>query len=270
MIYRGALGAFLAVTLCTATGDYALAQMPEDHQVEGFIEVVHGRRATTDASTCAICHARDYCTACHTRATTLQPILSIAPASEEEKIAAQRARWKPPSHTPFWLEGHKSLAAAATASCESCHAREEQCFTCHTGSETVAKPGEDVTRYHPLDFLEQHSASAWNRDTECASCHNTEAFCRSCHLDVGRGSAGRTRTGYHNEDAAFVLGHGQAARQGLESCASCHAQSDCLACHSARTGRNINPHGPNFDASRLRDKNRELCLFCHFSSILDR
>lgn len=270
MSYRGVLGAFLVVGLLATSGDYSLAQMPDNHQVEDFIEAVHGRQASADASSCAICHARDYCQACHTQATTLPAILSIAPASEEEKIAAERERWAPPSHTPFFQENHRALAATSTASCEACHAREQQCQTCHIGSETAARPGNDGARYHPLNFLEQHSASAWNRDSECASCHNTEAFCRSCHLELGRGSTGRVTTGYHNEDPNFVLGHGRAARQGLESCASCHAQQDCLACHNARTGRRINPHGPGFDAGGLKDKNRELCLVCHFSTILDR
>ncbi len=77
-------------------------------------------------------------------------------------------------------------------------------------------------------------------------------------------------TGFHNDDPGFALGHGQAARQGLETCASCHAQQDCLACHSARGGRRINPHSSDFDAGKLRDKNPELCLFCHRSTILDR
>ena len=270
MIHSGAFRVVLAIALLATTGSYSRAQMPEDHRVEDFIQILHGRQASADATSCAICHARDYCTACHTNATTLPAILSIPTAEEQEKIAAQRQSWAPPSHNPFFLQNHRVLAATTTSSCESCHAREQQCASCHTGAETVAKPGADGAGYHPLDFLEQHSASAWNRDTECASCHNTEAFCRSCHLEVGRGAAGRTRTGYHNEDPTFVLGHGQAARQGLESCASCHAQSDCLACHSAKTGRNINPHGPDFDAGKLRDRNRELCLVCHFRSILDR
>jgi hypothetical protein len=59
------------------------------------------------------------------------------------------------------------------------------------------------------------------------------------------------------------LGHGQAARQNLESCVACHAERDCLTCHSALGGRRFNPHGPDFDAARLREKNPQMCSACH-------
>jgi hypothetical protein len=179
-------------------------------------------------------------------------------------------RRAPASHTPFFAEQHRSLAAATTAECEICHNRDQTCLGCHIGAENLDVPARDQGGYHPADFLEQHATAAWNRQVECSSCHNPEAFCRSCHAGVGRDTEGRTATGYHNEDPNFVFGHGQAARQALESCASCHAQQDCLACHSAKFGRNVNPHGPDFDAEKLRDKNPELCLICHFSDVLDR
>ncbi len=179
-------------------------------------------------------------------------------------------RRSPAFHTPFYLSDHRALAASATADCETCHVREQRCLGCHTGSENLDTPSQEQGLYHTLNFMQQHSAAAWSRETECSSCHNPEAFCRSCHLGLGLGAGeGRTDTGFHNWNPNFQFGHGQAARQGLESCASCHAQSDCLACHSAKSGRNINPHGPDFDADRLRDKNPQLCLFCHFSSILE-
>ena len=36
---------------------------------------------------------------------------------------------------------------------------------------------------------------------------------------------------------AFLLGHGKAARQELETCVSCHVERDCLTCHAAVGGR---------------------------------
>lgn len=207
-------------------------------------EVIEAKRELGEDASCASCH--------------------LTPGG-----GALDVRRSPPSHTPFFRDNHRVLASGAASECETCHVRDQSCVGCHLGSETLDRPDQDVALYHPADFLEQHATAAWNREVECASCHNTEVFCRSCHTGLGRASAGRTVTGYHNEDVAFQLGHGPAARQGLESCASCHAQQDCLACHSATNGRRVNPHGPDFDADKLRSKNRELCLFCHFSTILE-
>jgi hypothetical protein len=70
-------------------------------------------------------------------------------------------------------------------------------------------------------------------------------------------------SGYHDAKRFFVVGHGQAARQSLETCVSCHTERDCLTCHSALGGRRFNPHGPDFDAERLRKRNIEVCAVCH-------
>jgi hypothetical protein len=74
--------------------------------------------------------------------------------------------------------------------------------------------------------------------------------------------------GYHDVFRGFSLGHGQAARQSLESCAACHAERDCTACHSAVGGGfRFNPHGPGFNAARLLSKNPSLCTACHGTAI---
>jgi hypothetical protein len=48
---------------------------------------------------------------------------------------------------------------------------------------------------------------------------------------------------------------------------SCHVERDCLTCHSAQGGRRFNPHGPGFDAARLKQKNPEMCTVCHGAAI---
>jgi hypothetical protein len=58
-------------------------------------------------------------------------------------------------------------------------------------------------------------------------------------------------SGFHDAKQAFSLNHGQAARQNLESCVSCHAERDCLTCHSSLGGRRFNPHGPGFDGAMV-------------------
>jgi hypothetical protein len=50
---------------------------------------------------------------------------------------------------------------------------------------------------------------------------------------------------------------------------SCHAERDCLTCHSALGGRRFNPHGPGFDPERLRRRNPQMCSACHGAAIPD-
>jgi hypothetical protein len=137
------------------------------------------------------------------------------------------------------------------------------CLTCH-------RP--DVgpqSRYHPESFLTRHPSAAYSRSASCSDCHNPAQFCQSCHQQAGVVAARRIgAAGYHDAFRGFALGHGQAARQSLESCASCHAERDCTACHSAVGGGfRFNPHGPGFNAARMRSKNPSLCIACHGTAI---
>ncbi|UCC71158.1 MAG: hypothetical protein JSV86_12270 [Gemmatimonadota bacterium] len=298
MKYRRPVGALLVAALLAAVGAWGWSMYPEDfpHQTHASL-----------FSSCDGCHSVDpagvsfpepgLCQGCH-NGQMAREVAWEGPSRRANKFGFNHAEViqtkqelgedvscadchmagegpmdvgrAPASHTPFFLDDHRAYAAAATAECETCHIRDQRCYGCHTGSENLDVPGEEQARYHPNDFQEQHSAAAWSRETECSSCHNTEAYCRACHLSLGRGTEGFTTThGYHNWNTNFSTGHGQAARQGLESCATCHAQQDCLQCHSAKGQFKVNPHGADFNAERLRDKNPELCLFCHNSSILD-
>jgi hypothetical protein len=126
--------------------------------------------------------------------------------------------------------------------------------------------------YHPAGFLAQHPAAAYARETDCSACHNTRQFCTACHANAGFGTGGRLRPGYHDAKRNFLLGHGQAARQELESCVSCHTEQECMQCHasSAVGGRNFNPHGPGFDPERLRRRNPQMCTACHGAAVPGR
>jgi hypothetical protein len=129
-----------------------------------------------------------------------------------------------------------------------------------------------VTRqaYHPAAFLTRHPSAAWSRQANCSDCHNPGQFCQTCHLQSGL-TAGANRLGgrgFHDAIPNFSLGHGQAARQTLESCASCHAERDCTACHSSVGGGfGFSPHGPGFNSERLLKKNPSLCVACHGTAI---
>jgi hypothetical protein len=149
-------------------------------------------------------------------------------------------------------------ANARPRTCETCHLR-STCLQCHRpelGAET---------RYHAPTFLTRHPSAAYAREANCTDCHNPAQFCQSCHQQAGLVATAKLgRMGYHDAFRGFSLGHGQAARQSLESCASCHAERDCTACHSAVGGGfRFNPHGPGFNAARARSKNPSLCIACH-------
>jgi hypothetical protein len=122
--------------------------------------------------------------------------------------------------------------------------------------------------FHPSNYVLRHSAEAYGRRIDCASCHNVQLFCRDCHQSVGRGSAGRLGPGYHDAEPVWLLRHGQAARQTLESCTTCHTQRDCMQCHSQLGAFRVNPHGPGFDARRAQRANPQICRACHLTDPL--
>jgi hypothetical protein len=119
--------------------------------------------------------------------------------------------------------------------CAGCHVRTD-CLQCHRPDAAAGPAG-----YHPIGFLQRHPAAAYSRETRCADCHNSGSFCQTCHATAGLVSTGPLDAGYHDASSTFSAGHGQAARQSLESCTACHAERDCLPCHSALGGRRFNP-----------------------------
>jgi hypothetical protein len=163
-------------------------------------------------------------------------------------------------HPPGFARAHGPAAASGQLNCAGCH-QQRFCTSCHQG--------EGERRYHEFNFVARHASSAYARQTSCTSCHNTETFCRACHQQKGIAGANTSRTSgaAHGAQPLWLLQHGQAARQGLQSCAGCHQQTDCIRCHSTVTQR-VNPHGPDFDARRMSARNRLVCLYCHLSDPL--
>jgi hypothetical protein len=233
-------------------------EAPNSHAAPEFV-LRHGPAARSTPGSCAACHARESCLTCH----AAQPDVAVAmhAAGPGRGSGASIERRRPASHGDDFTTRHAPVASAAAKSCTACHAR-AACLDCHRPSAASAAPG-----YHPTGFLARHPASAYARETSCGECHNTGAFCADCHQQAGLASRGTLRGGYHDAKQGFPLGHGPAARQNLESCVSCHAERDCLPCHSARGGRRFNPHGPDFDAERLRRRNPQMCSVCHGAAI---
>jgi hypothetical protein len=233
---------------------------PPNHAAKDF-DARHGALAGTNGASCRSCHTQESCAACH-RAGPPAPGLALYPAGPGRGEGARTTRRPPASHGPGWEERHGPFAAASMKSCTSCHTR-SSCLSCHRPD--AARRGS----YHPASYLTRHPADAYSRSTSCTDCHNVGEFCQTCHAQSGL-SARRTLlgvAGYHDGNRQFFLGHGQAARQSLETCVSCHVERDCLTCHSVVKGRAFNPHGPGFDPERMLRKNPQLCIACHGAAI---
>lgn len=235
----------------------AKLEAPADHAAPGFLSQ-HGKEARRTTGTCATCHTRESCLACHVaQPAVATELFASGPGRGQGATVARR---RPPSHGDDFTDRHAPLASASSRSCSACHARAD-CLDCHREN-AASGPG-----YHPVGFLARHPASAYARETSCAECHNTGAFCADCHKQSGLAAQGALRGGFHDAKQGFLLAHGPAARQSLESCVSCHAERDCLTCHSAIGGRRFNPHGPGFDADRMRRHNSQVCTVCHGSAL---
>ena len=269
-------------------GKPASYMIPATHRAVGFLET-HGPMARESTQSCANCHARPSCLACHTGKTASEVIAQLPLAERGSaagvQIKASAAPWnglteeaalpgrialgpatlpqKPVTgaeprraqvHPPGFSKSHGPSAAASQLSCEGCHSK-SYCSDCHGG--------ESKRRFHVSNFVYRHAPEAYGRETDCQQCHNPEVFCRGCHMQAGLSSKGRSNVGYHSAVPLWLLQHGQAARQGLQSCTSCHTQKDCMQCH-AQSGRSVNPHGPNFDGPSMYKANRLTCLRCHF------
>jgi hypothetical protein len=230
---------------------------PAGHRDRTFL-ARHGAAVRENAQQCSTCHTRESCLACHAPS---QRVGAALPARAPDRGAgAQPVRRPPDTHGASFVARHAPLAATTATTCAGCHVQTD-CMACHRPA-AAAGPG-----YHPSGFLVRHPAAAYARESSCAECHNVGNFCQTCHQTAGLVSPGPLRSGYHDANRFFVVSHGLAARQSLESCVSCHVERDCLACHSAVGGRRFNPHGPDFDASRLRRKNPEMCSACHGTRI---
>ncbi len=235
---------------------------PPSHDAQNFA-AAHGRQAQRNPASCATCHTQPSCAACHV-APAPRAVTAMHLPGPGRAPGALLERRPPASHTVEFREGHAGEARVAARSCSSCHVRED-CLACHRPDPGQPSGGN----YHPAGFLTNHPSAAFARQTSCSDCHNTQQFCASCHAQAGLGASRSLGTAsFHDGKAAFILGHGQAARQSLESCVSCHTERDCTACHAAiGRGFRFSPHGPGFDAERLRRRNPEMCAACHGSAI---
>jgi len=230
-------------------------EAPATHESADFL-VQHGQGSRGTPSACLTCHTQESCIECHI--ATQQVASTIHRAAPGRSAGAVVERERPASHDSWFRSLHGDEAASSSATCAGCHARQD-CLDCHRPDPASGPPG-----YHRDGFLSEHPAASYDRVTSCSDCHNPGAFCATCHQSAGLTNAGgQLGAGYHDAQEFFIVGHGPAARQNLETCVSCHTERDCLTCHSASGGRRINPHGPGFDAERLARRASQMCTVCH-------
>lgn len=220
--------------------------------------VAHGGNARAAAGSCANCHTRPSCTACHRGGDGVAAALigTLPPAAADGAPGVGPAPITRTVHAADIKLRHGSLAATGRLECAQCHSNHE-CAACHAGSESRS--------FHAPNFGQRHATDVFAGSGDCQSCHNTETFCRDCHASSGVASGRGMNAAFHTGQPMWVLSHGQAARQGLEACASCHRQQDCVQCHSAAGGWGVNPHGRSFAASRTAARNGASCRLCHLS-----
>lgn len=242
---------------------------PPSHELRSW-DFEHGGSIGEGSVSCASCHAEPSCRTCHGEAEVAEVAALPEPSSGRPAGVTVTAR-RAPGHTPDFASEHATAAAANLPNCSSCHV-EDQCLACHekpanTARGSVPLPVGPPTSagYHPANFLMRHGAEAFGVQAVCADCHSTEAFCRDCHesMRISAGVATGAGGAFHDAQPDWLFEHGRAARQGMESCASCHQQTSCLRCHSAKSGLRVNPHGEDFDPERLRDRSVQSCAACH-------
>ncbi|MDX1646197.1 MAG: hypothetical protein R3304_03540 [Longimicrobiales bacterium] len=224
---------------------------PSSHLAEDWLE---GHQEDAAVAECSTCHTQNDCRTCHV--SSLPELVAALPTRAQARApGVMLESQSPDSHASlFFMQAHSVLASTDQATCSTCHV-DRFCVSCHEGA-----VGEG---YHPPNFMVRHAADAYGRDSECSNCHQQAAFCRECHTDLGLAGRRQATAGYHDGAQLWLLRHGQAARQNLESCASCHRQVDCTRCHSVLGAFQVSPHSSDFDAERAWAQSPRTCLACH-------
>lgn len=215
-------------------------------------------------STCLKCHsgkqARD-CGMCHEtkpggRLRTRFVGRVLVPTDMRHRIA----------HDRDFRVRHRWLAADEPDLCKACH-EQQDCKACHDG-------GLRPRGVHFGDFLTVHAQQARTEGQRCRACHQPQTFCAECHARLGLSSWSPTQTHVSNRTHpradVWVHGpnlHATEARLRLDSCTSCHAEVDCVNCHSSKKmgGTASSPHPPGYQSrcGAERRRNSRPCALCH-------
>lgn len=139
---------------------------------------------------------------------------------------------------------------APTAACATCHQPLSRArMLTDSAIAALPKPPSHAT----TDFISAHGAMATSQSQTCATCHTRES-CARCHVNATtlpaitalgespqvaqlvRGKAAVYPVPTTHRRADFASAHGGLARANVQSCATCHAQASCRACHTGTMG----------------------------------
>ncbi len=215
------------------------------------------------ADTCAGCHAemlQNRCDACHPAGPEGRLLVDI-----NGEMLMPGGGHGGADHGPGWLKNHGSSARTVNRRCMACHT-ERSCDNCHRG---VSLP----LRFHPADWELSHAGPARAGLMDCNSCHRNQSKCLACHRRTGVAESSENRPrNMRLHPEGFQERHALEARRNIKSCASCHAEGDCIRCHGgAGIGAGVSPHPAGFGARcrLMRRRNQRPCLKCHRQADLE-
>lgn len=225
-----------------------------------------GGKGQPQCLSCASCHVGDTgkqdtwsaptvqrCTACHEDAAqqlqrSVRPALATAPAGKAI-VFSHDGHLSKPGINGQCVKCHEGAVGVQGGpplfppmeTCLSCHEHREQfeqnqCTGCHRPGELRGlKPVSFLS--HDAAWLRRHGAEARAQPQRCETCH-AQASCDACH-DSSRPLGPATRNPEKLE-SEFVHRFDFLSRHALESaaapgqCFTCHAKTECTACHATR------------------------------------
>jgi hypothetical protein len=159
------------------------------------------------------------CAACH----DLSKATKLDPAVRHVKIPANVTKTKPCSDChdsePKWKLPARQRAYRVSFDHADHLKRMKDCKQCH---QKLPETGDTAPSTPPM--------------AACTACHHhqqefSQARCMPCHVDL---KGYKPVTAFRHE-GAWLATHGSLARPTAESCAACHDQTYCVACHSPAT-----------------------------------
>ncbi|HEX5633433.1 MAG TPA: cytochrome c3 family protein, partial [Gemmatimonadales bacterium] len=202
---------------------------PKNHEDPDF-QTLHGElsgpvtvdgREFAASPSCATCHARNFCEACHLDGADVKSIAALG--EDPRALALVPGEFKelkaPKSHLVAQFvrtHGH-DVKGSSVKSCATCHTA-ESCQACHLvpprevrllPAATPTRRGAQVERERPedhgRDFKDGHGPMAGASPQSCAGCHTLEQ-CVDCHRPSAASSGS-----YHPVD--YLSRHPVAAYQ---------------------------------------------------------
>lgn len=175
----------------------------------------HRQEAMQQGATCAACHDRSECVACHQGVT--KPL---------------------EFHRGNYLATHAIEARRGTPDCSACHRAQSFCVGCHERSGLGARVNSDfdasdpARAFHPAGWASsagagenRHAREARRNLASCASCHREED-CLRCHsADASSMRVSPHGKGWRGSARCRALDRGN-----RRMCLRCHVTQDELGC----------------------------------------